>query len=107
MADKKPVYITTTLPYVNAKPHIGFAMEIIRADVMARWKRAQGFEVFFNTGTDERGAKIFEAARKVGQKPQVYVNEAAKKFQALIPLLNLSEPNFIRTTDSHHIKAAR
>jgi len=100
-------YITTTLPYVNADPHIGFAMEVIRADVMARWKRAQGFEVFFNTGTDERGAKIFEAARKVGQKPQVYVNEAAKKFQALIPLLNLSEPNFIRTTDSHHIKAAR
>jgi len=100
-------YITTTLPYVNAEPHIGFAMEVIRADVMARWKRAQGFEVFFNTGTDERGAKIFEAAKKAGQEPQTYVDEAAKKFQALIPLLNLSEPNFIRTTDSHHIKAAR
>ena len=100
-------YITTTLPYVNTEPHIGFAMEVIRADVMARWKRAQGFEVFFNTGTDERGAKIFEAAKKAGQEPQTYVDEAAKKFQALIPLLNLSEPNFIRTTDSHHIKAAR
>ncbi|HBV01128.1 MAG TPA: methionine--tRNA ligase [Candidatus Taylorbacteria bacterium] len=103
---KKPFYITTTLPYVNADPHIGFAMEVIRADIIARWKREQGFEVFFNTGTDERGAKIFEVAKKAGQKPQVYVNEAAKKFQTLIPLLNLSEPNFIRTTDLPHIKAA-
>lgn len=102
----KNFYITTTLPYVNAEPHIGFAMEVIRADAVARWKRAQGFEVFFNTGTDEHGAKIFEAAKKVGQEPQAYVNEAAKKFQALISLLNLSEPNFIRTTDAHHVKAA-
>jgi methionyl-tRNA synthetase len=103
----KPFYITTTLPYVNAEPHIGFAMEIIRADTIARWKRAQGYEVFFNTGTDEHGAKIFETAKKAGQETQAYVNEAAKKFQALIPLLNLSEPNFIRTTDAHHIKVAQ
>ena len=102
-----PFYITTTLPYVNAEPHIGFATEIIRADVIARWKKLQGYEVFFNTGTDEHGAKIFEAAKKAEQEPQAYINEAAKKFQALISLLNLSEPNFIRTTDPHHIKAAQ
>ncbi|TSC67705.1 MAG: metG [Parcubacteria group bacterium Gr01-1014_73] len=102
----KPFYITTTLPYVNAEPHIGHAMEFIRADIIARWKRTQGYEVFFNTGTDEHGTKIFEAAKKIGQEPQMYVDEAAKKFQALIPLLNLSEPNFIRTTNPHHIKAA-
>lgn len=103
----KNFYITTTLPYVNAEPHLGHATEFIRADVIARWKRAQGYEVFFNTGTDEHGAKIFETAKKAGQETQAYVNEAAKKFQALIPLLNLSEPNFIRTTDTHHIKAAQ
>ena len=103
----KPFYITTTLPYVNAEPHIGHAVEFIRADIIARWKKQQGFEVFFNIGTDEHGAKIFEAAKKANQEPQAYVDRAAKKFQALIPLLNLSAPNFIRTTDAHHIKAAQ
>ena len=59
---KKPFYITTTLPYVNASPHMGHALEFIRADIIARWKKSQGFEVFFNTGTDEHGQKIFDAA---------------------------------------------
>jgi len=61
-----PFYITTTLPYVNAEPHIGFAMEIIRADIIARWKKSQGFDVFFNTGTDEHGAKIWQKASGEG-----------------------------------------
>jgi len=60
----KPFYITTTLPYVNADPHIGFAMEIIRADVVARAKKLQGYDVFFNTGTDEHGQRLWENAVK-------------------------------------------
>ncbi len=57
--NKKPFYITTTLPYVNADPHVGFAMELIRADVIARAKKLEGYEVFFNTGTDEHGSKLY------------------------------------------------
>ncbi|MEK7194249.1 MAG: class I tRNA ligase family protein, partial [Patescibacteria group bacterium] len=99
-------YITTTLPYVNADPHIGFAMEIIRADVIARWHKLLGKEVFFNTGTDEHGQKIWIAS---GQNDtQNYVDKYAQKFKDLIPLLNISEDvNFIRTTDERHIKTAQ
>jgi len=101
-----PFYITTTLPYVNAEPHIGFAMEIIRADIIARWKKSQGFDVFFNTGTDEHGAKIWQKASGEGIPVQEYVNQCATKFQDLKHLLNLSDGiNFIRTTDPNHIKA--
>ncbi len=105
--EKKPFYITTTLPYVNADPHVGFAMEIIRADVIARYKQLQDFEVFFNTGTDEHGAKIYEAAQKEGISPQEYVDRFAAKFQELKGLLNLSVDKFVRTTDAHHIAAAQ
>ena len=62
MSKDKSFYITTTLPYVNAEPHIGFAMEIIHADIIARYKKIQGFDVFFNTGTDEHGLKIYQVA---------------------------------------------
>ena len=81
----KNFYITTTLPYVNADPHIGFAMELIRADVIARYKKLQGFEVFFNTGTDEHGQKLFTAAEKEGKEVQAYVDEYAEKFRGLKP----------------------
>lgn len=104
---KNSFYITTTLPYVNAEPHVGFAMEIIRADSLARYKRAEGLEVFLNTGTDEHGAKIHEAAAKVGLSEQAYVDGLAVKFRELAPALNLSVDNFIRTTDSHHKMAAQ
>ncbi len=107
MAEKNSVYITTTLPYVNADPHVGFAMEIIRADALARYYRLLGHEVFFNTGTDEHGAKIEEAARKEGIEPQAYTDRFAEKFKELAPLLNLSVDNFIRTTDKHHVAAAQ
>ena len=100
------VYITTTLPYVNADPHVGFAMEIIRADALARYHRLLGAEVFFNTGTDEHGAKIAEAAAKEGVDPQVYTDRFAARFRELKTLLNLSVDNFIRTTDTHHVMAA-
>ncbi|HTX86539.1 MAG TPA: methionine--tRNA ligase [Candidatus Nanoarchaeia archaeon] len=100
-------YITTTLPYVNADPHIGFAAEIIKADVIARWQRLLGNEVFFNTGTDEHGQKIYEKAKEAGLDPQTYCDEYAAKFRSLKELLNLSVTNFIRTTDEKHIQAAQ
>ena len=68
MAVGKPFYITTTLPYVNADPHIGFAFEIVTADIIARWKRLQGRDVFFTTGTDEHGQKIAEKAREQAKR---------------------------------------
>jgi methionyl-tRNA synthetase len=100
-------YITTTLPYVNAEPHIGFAAEIIKADVIARWRRLLGDEVFFNTGTDEHGQKIYEKAKEAGVDPQTYCDGYAAKFRSLKELLNLSVTNFIRTTDEKHIQAAQ
>jgi methionyl-tRNA synthetase len=103
----KAFYITTTLPYVNADPHIGFAMEIVRADIIARLKRAEGYEVFFNTGTDEHGIKILQKAQSENKDPKTYVDEYASKFGHLKQALNLSYDNFIRTTDEHHIKAAQ
>ncbi len=100
-------YITTTLPYVNAKPHLGFALEIVKADILARFWREQGDEVFFNTGTDEHGQKIFREAEKAGVPPQQYTDEYAEKFKLLKDALNLSYTNFIRTTDAHHMSAAQ
>lgn len=100
-------YITTTLPYVNAPPHIGFALEIVQADIIARYKRLQGYEVIFNTGTDEHGAKIYQKALEEKKEPQAYVDECAAKFDKLKSALNLSYTNFIRTTDPHHLSAAQ
>lgn len=100
-------YITTTTPYVNAKPHIGFAMEIVRADAVARTHAILGDEIFFNTGTDEHGQKIYDEAMTAGQTPQEYVDEWAAKFDKLKKYLNLSYNNFIRTTDQHHLSAAQ
>jgi methionyl-tRNA synthetase len=100
-------YITTTLPYVNADPHIGFALEIVEADVLARYHRALGDEVFFNTGTDEHGQKIYRRALEEKKDPQAYVDEYAARFEKLKTALNLSYSNFIRTTDPHHVAAAQ
>ena len=106
--ERKKFYITTTLPYVNAKPHIGFATEIVRADAIARYQKLMGKEVFFNTGTDEHGQKIYDNAIAAGKSPQKYVDHYAAEFQKLIPGLGISEDiHFIRTTDSHHKKAAQ
>src|SRR5579859_303057 len=104
MANK--FYITTTLPYVNASPHIGFALEIVQADTFARYRKQLGDEVVFNFGTDEHGQKIYRKALEAKMDPQEYCDEYAKKFDKLKTALNLSYTNFIRTTDPHHIKAA-
>lgn len=100
-------YLTTTLPYVNAEPHIGFALEIVQADAIARWRAQNREEVFFNTGTDEHGLKIYRKAQELGVDPQKYCDEYAAKFDNLKSALNLSYNNFIRTTDKHHIAAAQ
>src|SRR3989338_8762922 len=106
--EKKAKYITTTLPYVNAEPHIGFALEIVHADIIARFHKLMGREVFFNTGTDEHGLKIYRKAKEEGKDPQKYVDQYAKKFKDLKEVLGLSEDiNFIRTTDKHHKEAAQ
>jgi len=103
----KPFYITTTLPYTNSDPHIGFATEMIKADVIARWHVLQGEEVFFNTGTDEHGLKIYQKAVEAGLTPREYCDPYATRFKALKETLNLSFTNFIRTTDDNHIAAAQ
>jgi methionyl-tRNA synthetase len=103
----KNFYITTTLPYVNADPHIGFALEIVQADVIARYHAQNGDTVFFNTGTDEHGLKVYQKAREEGKDPQAYTDELAPRFDRLKQGLNLSYNHFIRTTDSHHISAAQ
>lgn len=100
-------YITTTLPYVNAAPHIGFALEIVAADVIARYQRLQGKQVIFNTGTDEHGQKIYEQALTAKLEPQAYCDQWAAKFKDLREQLNLSFDHFIRTTDDKHIAAAQ
>jgi len=100
-------YITTTLPYVNSDPHIGFALEIIQADAIARYQRLQGKTVTFNTGTDEHGLKIFRKAEEQEMSPQAFCDKYAAKFDDLKEALNLSYTQFIRTTDEHHIAACQ
>ena len=107
MSEKKPRYITTTLPYVNADPHIGFAYELLVGDALARYWRLMGHEVFFNTGTDEHGQKIAEKADEEGTPRQEYIDHYASKFARLKESLNLSFDNFIRTSDSGHQVAAQ
>ena len=105
--DMKNYYLTTTLPYVNSSPHLGFALEIVQADVLARYNVGLGHRVFFNTGSDEHGQKIYQKALTEKKSTQSYVDEYALKFNALKEILNLSYNNFIRTTDPHHIVAAQ
>lgn len=110
LADKSQnqrFYLTTTAPYVNAKPHIGFALEIIQADTIARYKRLQGFDVFFNFGTDEHGQKIYQKAQEEGKDPKKYADEYFETFAVLKEKLNLSYDNVTRTTDEYHKKAAQ
>lgn len=106
MANKK-YYITTSIAYTNATPHIGYAMELIQADVLARYRRQRGDEVWFLTGTDEHGTKIKRAAEEAGKTPQAYVDEMTARFEELTKNLNLSNDQFIRTTNPDHKKAAQ
>ncbi len=106
--EKEKFYITTTLPYVNSSPHIGFASELLRADAVARYHKILGKEIFFNTGTDEHGQKIHDKSVEEGVDTQSYVDRYADEFKKLIPELGiLPEVHFVRTTDEHHIRAAQ
>lgn len=104
---QKKFYITTTAPYVNAPPHIGFALEIVQSDAIARFKRLTGYDVAFGFGTDEHGLKIYRKALEAKKDPLAYCDEYAKKFDDLKTSLNLSTTHFIRTTDPKHIHAAQ
>ncbi len=107
MSQNKNFYITTTLPYTNSDPHIGFAAEMVKADVIARWQRLQGQKVIFNTGTDEHGLKIYQQAVAAGLDARTYCDPYAARFAALQTALNLSFTNFIRTSDPEHCLAAQ
>jgi len=92
-------YITTAIAYVNAEPHIGFALELLQADVLARYHRLNDDNVYFLTGTDEHGTKVAEAAKKAGKEPKDFVDDIAKKYIKLAEALNISNNDFIRTSD--------
>jgi len=97
----KKFYITTSIAYVNAAPHVGFAMEVCQADALARYHRMRGDETFYLTGTDEHGVKIFETAALQKKDTKVFVDENAEKFKNLKCALNLSNDGFVRTTDEY------
>lgn len=101
---KKPYYITTAIAYASGKPHIGNTYEIVLADAIARFRREEGLEVFFQTGTDEHGQKIENKAKEAGITPKEYVDNAAGQIRKIWDLMNTSYDKFIRTTDEDHKK---
>jgi methionyl-tRNA synthetase len=104
----KTFYLTTTLPYVNAPLHMGHALEFVRADTIARYKKLQGFDVYFNTGTDEHGLKIFEKAKEKGITAQEFVDQGFEVFKEQLKMFGVVEDiHFIRTTNKNHEKAAQ
>lgn len=106
--EKKNFYLTTTLPYVNASLHMGHALEFVRADAIARYKKLVGYEVFFNTGTDEHGMKIYEKAKENNMEVQAFVDQNFLKFKESLGAFGMSDDlHFIRTTDENHIKLAQ
>lgn len=104
---KPPFYITTAISYVNGPPHLGHAYELIACDVIARFKRLDGFDVLFLTGTDEHGLKVEQTARKNGMEPLDFCDAIAAKFQEMTGFLNISNDDFIRTTEERHKLSAR
>ncbi len=104
MADKPKYYITTAIAYASGKPHIGNTYEIVLADAIARYKRSQGYDVFFQTGTGEHGQKIELKAQEAGVTPKEFVDNAAGEIKRIWDLMNTSYDKFIRTTDDYHEK---
>ncbi len=100
--NKKPYYITTAIAYTSGKPHIGNTYEIVLADSIARYKRMQGYDVRFQTGTDEHGQKIEDKAIEAGVSPQEFVDQTAAEIKRIWDLMNTSYDKFIRTTDKDH-----
>ena len=102
MAEKTPYYITTAITYTSGKPHIGNTYEIVLTDAIARFKRAQGYDVRFQTGTDEHGQKIEEKAAAAGVSPKAFVDGVAEQIRAIWDMMDISYDKFIRTTDADH-----
>ena len=102
MSEKKPYYISTAIAYTSAKPHIGNTYEIVLADAIARYKRQAGFDVYFQTGTDEHGLKIQQKAEAAGITPQEYVDNVAGQIKDIWDLMNTTYDRFVRTTDPEH-----
>ena len=100
--DKEKYYITTAIAYTSGKPHIGNTYEIVLADAIARFKRLQGYDVYFQTGTDEHGIKIEEKAKEAGVEPQKFVDDVAAEIKRIWDLMNTSYDKFVRTTDPKH-----
>ena len=101
---KKPYYISTAIAYTSGKPHIGNTYEIVLADALARYKREQGYDVYFQTGTDEHGQKIELKAQDAGVTPKEFVDNVAGEIKNIWDLMNTSYDKFIRTTDEYHEK---
>lgn len=99
---KDKFYISTAITYTSGKPHIGNTYEVILADAIARYKRLKGYDVYFQTGTDEHGLKIEDKARESGQTPQQFVDTIATEIKRIWDLMNTSYDKFVRTTNPHH-----
>jgi methionyl-tRNA synthetase len=104
---KPNYYLTTAIPYANANPHVGFALEILYADVMARYQRLLGKEVYFLTGTDEHGQKMLKTSKELGVSVENYAAEKSAKFQELADEWDISNDDFIRTTEERHMTRAQ
>ena len=105
---KETFYLTTTLPYVNAPLHMGHALEFVRSDTIARYKKLLGFDVYFNTGTDEHGKKNYEKALEKGLNPKEFTDQGFETFKEQLKMFGVSDDiHFIRTTDKNHEKAAQ
>ena len=107
MCKDKKFYISTAIAYTSAKPHIGNTYEIVLADVIARYKRLQGYDVYFQTGTDEHGQKIEIKANEAGIAPQEYVDNIASEIKEIWDVMNTSYDKFVRTTDSNHVRVVQ
>ena len=105
--DKKTFYITTPIYYVNGEPHLGHAYTTIACDVMARFKRLDGYEVYFLTGTDEHGIKVHQSARAAGIDPQAFTDKVSQSFRDILPMLDITNNDFIRTTEARHKAGAQ
>ncbi|MDC0564599.1 class I tRNA ligase family protein, partial [Alphaproteobacteria bacterium] len=100
-------YLTTPIYYVNDKPHIGHAYTTLACDVLARFKRLDGYNVMFLTGTDEHGQKVQDAAEKAGVAPQAFTDTVSQNFRDLTSSMNFSNDQFIRTTEPRHYESCR
>ena len=105
--EKQKYYITTAIAYTSGKPHIGNTYEVVLADAIARYKRQQGYDVFFQTGTDEHGQKIELKAEEAGITPKEFVDNVSTEIRRIWDLMNTSYDKFIRTTDEDHEKQVK